>query len=447
MSTSKFKARTRPEKTQDRVMGLGKTYSKEQFNTNGLGQCSSDLSSVIEEIRNRVHVSVLTMPNIEEVDWVLNGPQPDNFVNESFGSQIDPLHSGKSPAIAGTVESTLAMPGETQTYMVVCAVGWHLEPEPLCFTASGNAYNLPAGSSQQPFSPDYFTSNDYTNGGLGLGAPPSAGTVFAPANLEWGWWANYVAWLMVRGYNLRWQIGQNLNLVFDSLRNTAFMPSSSQEGSASSSLVDVTQFARRTNDYYSSVAPTAYTFLKEDAVRIGSVGTPAASNVGVFRPCRDNERVEATYGGMGLREMLRGNSEFRCLSTPYMLGAGIPIGLIAEEADSTLAHEMRNYLSITQGYGGSIVPPYVADSSGITANTYTLATGAGPMERTLDGYNIPQASPSSRLTFKGGRLKISVKLKGFEITENLYDCIRHNSAARQALCSDCGIQLASLGAR
>jgi hypothetical protein len=26
-----------------------------------------------------------------------------------------------------------------------------------------------------------------------------------------------------------------------------------------------------------------------------------------------------------------------------------------------------------------------------------------------------------------------VKLKGFEITENLYDCIRHNSAARQAL--------------
>jgi hypothetical protein len=256
---------------------------------------------------------------------------------------------------------------------------------------------------------------------------------------------------MVRGYNLRWQIGQNLNLVFDSLRNTAFMPSSAQDGSASTSLVDVTQFARRTNDYYASVAAGAYTFLKEDAVRIGSVGTsgsfPDTANKGAFRPCRDNERIEATYGGMGLREMLKGNSEFRCLSTPYMLGAGIPIGLIAEEADSTLANEMRNYLSITQGYGGSVVPPYVADSSAITPNTYTVATAAGPLERTLDGFNVSQSSPSSRMTFKGGRLKISVKLKGFEITENLYDCIRHNSAARQALCSDCGIQLASLGAR
>jgi len=36
----------------------------------------------------------------------------------------------------------------------------------------------------------------------------------------------------------------------------------------------------------------------------------------------------ALYGGMDLRHMLRGNSEFRTLEVPYLIEEGVPIGLL-----------------------------------------------------------------------------------------------------------------------
>ena len=81
---------------------------------------------------------MMTMQNVEEVNWILDGPQSDQNIRESFGAEIDPLHYLEEPRHQRHGQTTLAMPGETQTHMIVCAVGWHLEPEPLCFTARGN---------------------------------------------------------------------------------------------------------------------------------------------------------------------------------------------------------------------------------------------------------------------------------------------------------------------
>jgi hypothetical protein len=411
----------------------------------GIGLGSPGFGSLVEEIRNRTHCPMLTMQNVEEVDWILDGPQSDANISQSFGAEIDPLHSGKSPAINGTVETTLALPGETQTHMIVCAVGWHLEPEPLCFTVRGNAWTAPTVGQAQPVSPDVFTLNDVNNGAFG--APIEDGAQFIlPANYEHGWWANYAAWAMVKSYNLRWQIGQNTNLMFNSLRETAYMPPNAQDGTGSNSQVDVQFFVNLLNQYYTGAGiGSNQIFLPVDAIRIGSHLGTAETNVGVFRPSRDEELVDATYGGIGLREMLKGNSEYSALATPYMLGAGIPIGLIAEESDTDLANTMRQYLSVTDGFGGP-VPPAIVPGANITAGG-TLAGPAAFEEATLDGFYVPQQVNSQRVSFKGGRLKISVKIKGFEISEDLYTAMRNDSSFRDALCAECGIRLGQLGSR
>lgn len=437
---------TDPPKSEARTAGFG--APADRFNPAAIKRMAQNsslgaaLSPTIEDLRQRSNCPLLTMPTVIEVDWLLDGPQTDESIDVSFGSEIDPFHSGRSPNIEGVVSTNLAMPGETQTHMIVCGIGWHFEPEPFCCTIDGNAWNHPTTGVTQPQSPDVWTLNDLGNavpGSIfGAGGPP-AGTVYLPATLEWGYWANYVAWLMTNAYDLRWMVGTNCNILLDSLRNTAYMPPSAQTGSASSSLVNVADLVRRTNDFYDQFLGTALNFLKVDTVRIGSIGA-AGANVGAFRPSRDHERVEATFGGIGLSGLLQGNTEFRPLAMPYIIKAGVPVGLKIEERDVNMANTMRAYLSATQGFGGT-VPPSFTDEVNITSGA-TLQIN----ERTLDGLNQPQGLLSQRALFKGGRLGIKVKLKGFEITEDLYTLMANNPDIRDAICSECGIRLAQQGA-
>ncbi len=448
MSHGKFVKLPDPPKDQFRVAGLG--APQDRHNAGALralakqnGSLGAALAPTIEDLRQRSNCPLLTMPTVIEVDWLLDGPQTDDSIDVSFGSEIDPFHSGRSPNIEGVVSTNLAMPGETQTHMIVCGIGWHFEPEPFCATIDGNAWNHQVTGATQPQSPDVFTQNDLNNAALVSsifgGAALPAGTVYLPATLEWGYWANYVAWCMAQAYDLRWMVGTNCNILLDGLRNTAYMPPSAQTGSASDSLVNVADLVRRTNDYYNEFLGSALNFLKVDSVRIGSTGA-AGVNIGAFRPSRDHERVEATFGGIGLSGLLQGNTEFRPLAMPYIIKAGVPVGLKIEERDVNLANTMRNTLAASNGFGGTIPPSFTDDVNIVSGPTLGLP------ERTLDGLTVQQTQFAQRSLFKGGRLGIKVKLKGFEITEDLYTLMANNPDIRDAICADCGIRLAQQGA-
>lgn len=402
------------------------------------------LGSFLELINQSVNNPVYNMDVVEQVRWTMAGPQTDASVAKNFGAQIDLFGSGRSPEGIDFVETTMAQTGQTQTFFIACYVGFHLEPEPLCFTARGNAWTHPTVGVAAAPSPDVFTQNDRANGALG--AAIAAGTqIMLPADLEWGWWANYACWHLVRGYNFRWKIGQHTNIMDEQMRHTAYMPPNAQDGSASSSEVDVCEFVDRLNDRYDSLG-SALDFLKVNFLRIGSVGAGGA-NVGRFTPTRDFEFVGATYGGMDLRStlgQLQNNREFRKLNVPYVIKPGVPIGIILEETDTIQANTMRDYLSITNGQGGSI-PPVVVDDSNILATP--TATGASVMlERTLDGADSAQQVDSGRVIFKGGDLKLTLPVKGFEVTEDWYTQMSANADIRAVVMEEAGVRFAMQGA-
>ena len=402
------------------------------------------LGSFLDLVNQSVQNPVYNMDVIEQVRWTMEGPQTDASVNTNFGAEIDLFGSGKSPVGIDFVETTMAQTGQTQTFFIACYIGVHLEPEPLCFTARGNAWTHPTVGVNQAPSPDVFTQNDRANGALG--AAIAAGTqVMLPAVLEWGWWANYACWHLARGYNLRWRIGQHTNIMDEVLRHTAYMPPSAQDGSASSSEVDLVNFARRANDRYDSLG-SALDFLPTDFLRIGSA-TTVGVNVGRFTPTRDFEFVGATYGGMDLRStlgMLQNNREFRKLNVPYVIKPGVPIGLVMQENDSIQADTMRDYLSITQGFGGALPPIIVPEQNVLAAPT---ATGVNVMlERTLDGADVAQQIDAERVVFKHGDLKISLLVKGFEVTEDWYTQMSANADIRQVVMDACGVRFAMQGA-
>jgi len=393
--------------------------------------------SILDLMQESMNTPVWNMDVIEQVRWTMAGPQTDESVQANFGAEIDLFGSGKAPNGIDYVETTMAQTGQVQVNFVACYVGFHMEPEPLCFTAQGNAYTHPTVGVAKPPSPSVFTANDVTNGCLGA-ALEAGPQVIVPAVYRHGWWANYVCWHLARAYNYRWKIGQHTNIMDEQLRHTAYMPPSAQEGSASNSEVDVLQFVRLANDRYDSLG-SALDFLPVDFLRVGSVGN--SPNLGVFTPTRDFEIIGATYGGMDLRSMLKGNSEFRKLCVPYVIPRGVPIGIFLQECDTVQGDMMRNFLSITLGYGGAIPPSFTPDANW---NEGSTATGSNVMlERTLDGLQVAQQVDAQRVVFEGGELKLTLPIRGFEVSQDWYTQLSSSADIRQAVFSCIGVQFAS----
>jgi hypothetical protein len=386
------------------------------------------------------------MDVVEQVRWTLGGPQTLQSIQQNFGATIDLFASGKSPQDIDFVETTMAQPGQTQTHFVACYVGFHLEPDPMCFTLRGNAWTHPTTSTAQPPSPDVFTANDALNGALGPNFNGSSETpeVMLPAMMEHGWWLNRAFWELVRAYNFRWKIGQHINIMDEQLRHTAYMPPNAQEGSASSSETDAFNLINQMNQRYDSIG-TAFDFLPIDFLRIGSVGVTAVNN-GRFAPTRDFDTVGTTYGGMDLRSMLHGHSEFRQLCVPYVIEPGVPIGIFLQECDEVQGDLMRAYLSISQvgNNVGSVTPPSVTPQANVTQG-FTRTGAAVMLERTLDGADVPQQVNAERVIFKSGVGKITLPIKGFEVTRDWYNQLSSDADIRQLVLSDCGMRFAAYG--
>ena len=267
--------------------------------------------------------------------------------------------------------------------------------------------------------------------------------------MQHGWWANYAAWHLARGYNLRWKIGQHTNIMDEVLRHTAYMPPNAQEGSASSSEVDIVDFVNQMNKRYDQLG-SALNFLKINFLRIGSNSTAGAAPFpGVFTPTRDFDRVGRDLRGHGPpldapRQLASSGSS----TLPYVIKPGVPIGLILQENDSDQGDQMRRAMSITNGIGGTIPP-----SETEFTNIDSLATQFAP-ERSLDGVYLPtgvattgsnQQLANLRTIFKSGDMKLSLMIKGFEVTEDWYNVMSQNSDIRDVVMSACGIRFAMQG--
>lgn len=407
------------------------------------------LGDLVDIVRNSVDCPVWNIPNIEQVRWTMAGPISSAAVTQNFGATIDLFGSARNVDGIDYVESTMAQVGELQTHTLICAIGFHLEPEPMCWSAQGNAWFHGGTTGQiKPPSPNVFTALDVASGTLGgdFAGGAEATQFMMPALLEWGWWANVAAWHMVRGYDLRWMIGQKTNLLDENLRHTAYMPPNAQEGSASSSQVDIADMVRRVNDRYNSRLQSTADFLKIDFQRLGSVGAggaPFAAGSGLFQPSRAFELVGATYGGMDLRSMLKGNSEFRQLTIPYFLHAGIPIGLRCEQSDSVQAGLMQRMMDVAQGQNGSSIPPFINDTGNVIGglNQFTNTGAAVVPELPL----FPPAAPpiaqqidTSRALYKGGDFKVTLLVKGFEVDEDWFNTLKNNPDLRDAFMCECG---------
>jgi hypothetical protein len=451
-----FKKIDRPEPNAGRTIGFGQPIDMARIKS--ATNIKDGLGNIADSIKNNMDCPIWNMPIIDQTRGTLLGPASDQTVSQFFGAEIRPFDWTNSTTGFDYVETTFAQSGEPQTHTLVCAIGWQIDVDQQVWTADGNSFTIPIVPSSEPMSPDVYTLNDLNNGQFDSptqkfspdvpdvtpGEPDSA---VVPAFLEWGWWAQQVAWFMARGYDLQWKVGHHTNIMDEGLRHTAYLIGNAQDGSASSSEVDIARFVRRVNDRYIALGSGMY-FAKIDRIRIGSTGTGTleSPNLGAFRPSRDHQRVGVTYGGGDLRSLLHGNSEFRKMRIPYVFRAGVPYGLIARVNDDTQAELMREYLSISQGQGDGSIPPIEQDvSSSILTGMFdaqprlTNTVGSSPgTERTFDNVNVTQQVPITNAIYKGGEFKLTLAVKGFEVTDDWYNMLQNDPGIRDAIMCEVG---------
>src|SRR5882672_6161009 len=409
--------------TATRKMALGWVPATAGANAEG------DKKRFVGRLTQQLASPTYNLPTIESVRIHYGGPLSPQDVQGSFGASINPFGASSvtPPPGASSVESTFAEPGKLQTFGLVCAIGWHLEPIPWIWTTTGNAFATPEAGDAKPPSPDVFTATDT--------APNTGGaTPLIPAIADFGGWQERFMYHMVRAYNLIWQFGSRTNIVRVSLRYTAYVPSNAQDGSASSSMRDTGYDINQGNDYYANTLGSPFVFLTMDRIRVGgtgALGTPANSSS--FRPYR-NDLVPATYGGSGVRAYLRGNTDFRKLTVPYLLKPGVPIGLRADVSDTDEQAMMQAWLSSTFQLGGT-TPAQFTDFPNINSGA-----GVGAQELQLDNGIASETMLAQRMYFKFAPFKITETIKGFELTDDQADALKSVDLST-ALMQECGVQM------
>jgi hypothetical protein len=274
----------------------------------------------------------------------------------------------------------------------------------------------------------------------------TTGQTMVPGQLEWAWWISEAFFHMVRGYNLQWQYGHNYNLINDTLRYTAYLPSNAQEGSASSSEIDIDYYLRRTNDYYRDVLQSPFTALSVDHIRLGNMTFGETTGLSVFKPSRAYERVGATYGGGSVRPMLKGNSEFRKLTSPFLAWPGVPLGLKAQVSNNDDQLLMQKYLSATYGFGGNSPAAFTEDINVNVGAGVSQLSAQTSQEPSLDNPIAPEFVQmlSQRMPFKGGGFKLTVAFKGYELTPDQAALVT-DVDMRTAIQSECGCGMGPAG--
>lgn len=416
-----------------RTIGFGVKPDEEKIKAAGLGAIGvgGPAEDLLTAVKESVKCPLMNMPIIESSTGTFNGPMLDSTLTRLFTDKIKPFSWTENTDGVDFLDTTLAQNGTLQTPTLVCAVGWHLMPDPIHLAMAGNSWTHPANAAAfQPASPDVFTANDIALLGLGEGQN------MEPATLLWGTWASYANWQQARGFHLRWMVGQHTNIFDEQLRNVAYTPTNAQEGSASDSQIDTMFLISRANARYDALG-TAQNFLPFSHIRVGAV---VGGGAGRFRPARPSDLASVTYGGIDLRKLLDNKNEYRKLALPYFLNAGIPIGLFAQESNGVEADIMRAYMSITYsgipGLGSGTIPATITPDANILPGFTT-----GLPEPLLDA--APPASAAQviniqRRMYKGGEEKVGVHLKGFEVNDDWYQTLLNNSALRDAFLCECG---------
>jgi hypothetical protein len=352
------------------------------------------------------------IPVIEEVVWTIPLPLTAPEALATLGDTVNLLSGSSSVPGVGSIDSTFLINGILQTDILAQGIGVHVFCEPMSFSTIGNAFPAPAlPNTLCPPSPDVVTANDILSGALGDG---DAAKVI-PAVFEFGSPVWRAGWNFINAYQFQWKVSQRELVLNELAADVSYFGSFADAEAAGTSEVAIIEFVAAVNALYRSKGSQTV-FLPVSFRRVGSVNAANASNIGIFHPTRDFDLAPVTWGGLRYQGYGCRGQMYRPIESPCFLERGIPIGMLFIVQDAVHQALMLQAVTINnEPLGTNIVP-----DENLAVLTNPAAAGAAGnimLEQTLDAVPnlVSQSVSVSRQVFKGGILKLGIKIKGWEM--------------------------------
>ena len=376
----------------------------------GLGLSPED-AGALGAATKCIKCSFGNIPVIEEVVWTIPLPLTAEEAQATLGDTVNLLSGSSSVPGVASIDSTFLINGILQTDILAQGIGVHVFCEPMSFSTIGNAFLAPSTTVAPPPSPDVFTTNDLLNGAFPASVETD-GSNFTPAVFEFGVDVWRAGWNFINAYQFQWKTSQRELVLNELAADVSYFGSFADAEASGTSEVAIIEFVAAVNAQYRSKG-SATIFLPANFRRVGSVSTAAAggNNVGIFHPTRDFDLAPVTWGGLRWQGYGCRGQMYRPIESPCFLERGIPIGMLFVVQDAVHQAQMLQAVTINNEPLGINVSPDENLSD-------TTATGAQVMlEQTLDTNPVlaAQTMNVSRQIFKGGILKLAIKIKGWEM--------------------------------
>jgi hypothetical protein len=362
------------------------------------------------------------IPVIEEVVWTIPLPLTAEEALATFGDTVNLLSGSSSVPGVASIDSTFLINGILQTDILAQGIGVHVFHEPMSFSTIGNAFNSPSTPST-PIgpSPDVFTFNDQANGAVAPG--------LQPAVFEWGADVWRAGWNFINAYQFQWKTNQRELVLNELAADVSYFGSFADALASGTSEVPIIEFVATVNATYRSKG-SQLIFAPVSFRRVGSVNGTTVVNVGIFHPTRDFDLAPVTWGGLRWQGYGCRGQMYRPIESPCFLERGIPIGMLFVVQDAVHQASMIEALTIDNEPLGqnitidvnvaceTVVGPGAGDGAPTGDPSAGKAGGNNfALEQTLDTTPllVQQSVSVCRTLFKGGILKIGIKIKGWEM--------------------------------
>lgn len=307
-------------------------------------------------------------------------PLTDVAFEAEFGPKINFFAGDTSQRALGISSNTTLTNAVDMPFLIRC-ISVFISVEPLGFTAAGEAIALPAAGSATPYFDGVLTGVPADQAGV-------AALMAQPAWLEWGQGTWKAAHAFMQAYRMQMLLGSRLELFNELNADVGNLDAHSPWVGFSNSLSNLPAYVRLVNDKARADGRDKI-FLPATAQQVQiPAQTPFQALIGVPAPL-----VQASWGGPQQKGLYCGCYPVRGI----LLVPGMPINLnmIRDAGDSIYFAALRDALTVKSNL------TYDKNLTGTLASTVPAVT---------------IATNNTFEEFKGGKLRIGISMRGFELT-------------------------------
>ena len=376
-----------------------------------LGACDGNMPDMYKVVDN---IPAKDIPTAIIKELTVQVPTDDSSANNTVqdvwgATRFYPFSFEQAQPQAGIVAvGDAAVPGGNLG-CAVCVMGIcvELEGEPEVWTMPG--VSVVSADGNAGLAPDAFTAADV---GAFVAGNGLLGAHVVPALLDYGTETWRFVENYVRSQNFCWRVGNAVKIYDVPAEDVASCGSDGGPRGLGRADVITTQYVQRVNALYAGITNfTTRSFIAQNATRDGVIPVgDAHAGVSSYQPSRNGDFAKVAFGKERNSSKIYCNARTQWFKNPLYFKEGLPLQLFFEKNNDGTQYLNRALAALGSSYNGEMTP--LADGTGVAFPGAGAASFLEWDSRAAAPTTVAQTTPTNRVVYKWGQVKLRVGLKG-----------------------------------